>query len=106
MRRSQSITSDNGSEFVDLGSYLPKSTKVYLHTHIPPMKEALMKNKMPLFAISFPKVHPLSTSLMSKWLPLSIGLTICLEKSPIIAALIFSFTLSDLILQFRKTKIY
>lgn len=28
----KSITSDNGSEFVDLGSYLPKSTKVY-YTH-------------------------------------------------------------------------
>lgn len=25
----RSVTSDNGSEFVDLGSYLPKSTKVY-----------------------------------------------------------------------------
>ena len=25
----KSVTSDNGSEFVDLGSYLPKSTKVY-----------------------------------------------------------------------------
>ena len=26
----KSVTSDNGSEFVDLGRYLPKSTKVYL----------------------------------------------------------------------------
>ena len=25
----KSVTSDNGSEFVDLGRYLPKSTKVY-----------------------------------------------------------------------------
>ena len=97
----RSVTSDNGSEFVDLGSYLPKSTKCIMLIRIHPMKEVQMKSTTLLFAASSRKeclliAFPMNWSLLS-----NIGSTICLVKSSITVALILSFVISYLILQFR-----
>ena len=59
----KTVTSDNGSEFADLGSYLPKSTQVY-YAH--PTKEVQTKSKTLLFAASSRKESRLITLPMNK----------------------------------------
>ena len=64
----KSVTSDNGSEFVDLGRYLPKSTKLFAILHIPIhlMKEVPTKSKIPLYAAFSQRGNPLIILPMNK----------------------------------------
>ena len=50
-----SITSDNGSEFVDLGRYLPKSTKVYYAHPYSSYERGTNEKKNSLVRRFFPK---------------------------------------------------
>ena len=78
----KSVTSDNGSEFVDLG-------------------EARTKSKTRLFAVFSLKERHLMTLLMNRSLLWNVGSTISLAKFSIIAALIQFSLMSYLILQIR-----
>ena len=51
----KSITSDNGSEFVDLGRYLPKSTKVYYAHQYSSYERGTNEKKNSLVLRFFPK---------------------------------------------------
>ena len=51
----KSITSDNGSEFVDLGRYLPKSTKVYYAHPYSSYERGTNEKKNSLVRRFFPK---------------------------------------------------
>ena len=79
----KSVTSDNGSEFVDLG-------------------EARTKSKT-LLSLAFSQRESYWITLPMNKLRLSkVGLTICHARSSITTPLILFFNLSYLILQFRK----
>ena len=51
----KSVTSDNGSEFVDLGRYLPKSTKVYYAHQYSSYERGTNEKKNSLVRRFFPK---------------------------------------------------